>query len=55
MNFKIVILSYLRSTKSQEKLIKLAILLKKDILEKLVYKNVISQFASQKARKIYFK
>ena len=29
MNFKIVILSYLRSTKSQEKLSKLAILLKK--------------------------
>ena len=56
MNFKIVILSYLRSTKSQEKLIKLAILLiENKMLEELEYKNLIKQFASQKARKIYFK
>ena len=41
---------------SQERLRKLAILLiKNEMLEELEYKNLISQFASQKARKIYFK
>ena len=40
----------------QERLNKLAILsIEKEMLEELEYKNIISQFASQKARKIYFK
>ena len=47
---------YLRSTMSQEKLSELAILsIEKEMLEELEYKNLISQFASQKARKIDFK
>ena len=41
---------------SQERLSELTILLiEKEILEELEYKNLISQFASKKVRKIYFK
>ena len=41
---------------SQERLRKLArLLIKNEMLEELEYKNLISQFASQKARKIDFK
>ena len=41
---------------SQERLNGLAILsIEKEMLEELEYKNLISQFASQKARKIGFK
>ena len=49
--------SYLRSTMLQERLSRLAILSieKKKMLEELKYKNLISNFASQKVRKIYFK
>ena len=51
-----LIKSYLRSTMSQERLSGLAILsIKKKILEELEYKILISQFASQKERKIDFK
>ena len=51
-----LIKSYLRSTMSQERLSGLAILsIKKKIFEELEYKILISQFASQKARKIDFK
>ena len=40
----------------QERLSELAILsIEKEMLEKLEYKNLISQFASQNARKIDFK
>ena len=48
---------YLRSTMSQERLSGLTILsIKKKMLEKFKYKkNLISNFASQKARKITFK
>ena len=41
--------------KVPRKINQISYIIEKDILEKLVYKNVISQFASQKARKIYFK
>ncbi|KAK4544634.1 hypothetical protein RGQ29_032995 [Quercus rubra] len=45
-----------RSTMSQERLSGLAILsIEKEMLEELKYKNLISNFASQKARKIDFK
>ena len=51
-----LIKSYLRSTKSQERLSRLAILsIEKEMLEELKYKNIISNFAYQKARKIDFK
>ena len=41
---------------SQERLSGLVILsIKKEILEKLKYKNLISNFTSQKVRKIEFK
>ena len=51
-----LIKSYIRLTMSQERLNGLVILLiKKEMLEELEYKNLISQFASQKVRKIYFK
>ena len=41
---------------SQKRLSRLAILLiEKEMLEELEYKNLISQFASQNARKIDFK
>ena len=51
-----LIKSYLRSIISQERLSGLAILsIEKEMLEELEYKNLISQFASQKARKIDFK
>ena len=48
-----LIKSYLRSIMSQERLSRLAILLiENGMLEELEYKILISQFASQKARKI---
>ena len=51
-----LIKSSLRSTTFQEGLSGLAILLiENEMLEELEYKNLISQFASQKARKIDFK
>ena len=51
-----LIKSYLRSTMSKERLSELAILsIETDMLAKLEYKNLISNFASQKARKIDFK
>ena len=51
-----LIKSYLRSTMSQKRLNGLAILsIEKEMLEELEYKNLISQFASQKVRKIDFK
>ena len=51
-----LIKSYLRLTMSQERLSKLAILsIENEMLEELEYKNLISQFASQNARKIDFK
>ena len=51
-----LIKSYQRSTMSQEKLSELTILsIEKKMLEELEYKNLISQFASQKTRKIDFK
>ena len=51
-----LIKSYLRLTISQERLSELVILLiENEMLEKLENKNLISQFASQKARKIDFK
>ena len=51
-----LIKSYLRSIMSQERLSRLAILLiENKMLEELEYKNLIKQFASQNARKIYFK
>ena len=47
-----LIKSYLRLTMSQEKLSRLAILsIENEILEELEYKNLISQFASQKQEK----
>jgi hypothetical protein len=47
---------YLRSTMSQKRLNELAILLiEKKILENLKYKNLISNFASQKVRRLIFK
>ena len=51
-----LIKSYLRSIMSQERLSGLAILsIENEMLEKLEYKNLINQFVSRKARKIYFK
>ena len=51
-----LIKSYLRSTMSQERLSGLTILsIEKEMLEELKYKNLISNFATQKARKIDFK
>jgi hypothetical protein len=51
-----LIKSYLRSTMSQERLNGLAILsIEKNMLENLEYKNLISNFASQKARRMIFK
>jgi hypothetical protein len=52
-----LIKSYLRSTMSQERLNGLAILSikKKKMLENLEYKNLIKNFASQKARRINLK
>ena len=51
-----LIKSYIRLTMSQERLSGLVILsIKREMLEELEYKNLISQFASQKVRKIYFK
>ena len=54
-SFRINKKSYLRSTMSQERLSGLAILsIEKEILAKLECKILISNFASQKARKINF-
>jgi hypothetical protein len=51
-----LIKSYLISTMSQERLNGLAILsIEKKMLENLEYKNLISNFASQKARRMIFK
>ena len=51
-----LIKSYLRSTMSQERLSGLPIVsIENEMLEELEYKNLISQFASQNARKIDFK
>jgi len=51
-----LIKSYLRSTMSQEKLNGLAILsIENEMLKKLEYKNLISNFVSQKARRTNFK
>jgi hypothetical protein len=51
-----LIKSYLRSTMSQERLNGLVILsIEKKLLENLEYKNLISNFASQKARRLIFK
>jgi hypothetical protein len=51
-----LIKSYLRSTMSQERLNGLAILsIENEMLKKLEYKNLISNFASQKARIMNFK
>ena len=49
-----LIKSYLRSTMSRERLSELAISIEKEMLAKLECKNLISNFASQKARKINF-
>ena len=50
-----LIKSYLRSTMSQERLSRLAILsIEKEMLVELECKNLISNFASQKVRKINF-
>ena len=51
-----LIKSYLKSTMSQERLSGLAILsIENEMLEEFEYKNLISQFVVQKARKIDFK
>jgi hypothetical protein len=51
-----LIKSYLRSTMSQERLNQLTILsIEKKTLENLEYKNLIGNFASQKARRMIFK
>ena len=50
-----LIKSYLRSTMSQERLSRLTILsIEKEMLTKLECKNLISNFVSQKTRKINF-
>ena len=41
--------------KKKEKLIESILSIENEMLEKLKYKNLISQFASKKARKIDFK
>ena len=51
-----LIKSYLKLTMSQQKLSGLAILsIENEMLEELDYKNLTSQFVSQKTRKIDFK
>jgi len=51
-----LIKSYIRSTMSQERLNGLALLsIENEMLKKLEYKNLISNFASQKARRMNFK
>ena len=51
-----LIKSYLKLTMFQERPSGLTILsIENEMLEELEYKNLISQFAFQKARKIYFK
>ena len=50
-----LIKSYLRSTMSQERLSGLVILsIEKEMLAELEFKNLISNFTSQKTRKINF-
>ena len=49
-----LIKSYLRSTMSRERLSELAISIEKEMLAELECKNLISNFASQKARKTNF-
>ena len=50
-----LIKSYLRSTMSQERLSRLSILsIEKEMLAEFECKNLISNFASQKSRKINF-
>ena len=44
-----------RERKKKEKLIESILSIENEMLEKLKYKNLISQFASKKARKIDFK
>ena len=39
----------------REGIVSLQLSIEKEMLEELKYKNLISNFASQKARKIYFK
>ena len=51
-----LIKSYIRSVMSQERLSGLVILsIEKEMLKKLKYKKLISNFTSQKGRKIDFK
>jgi hypothetical protein len=51
-----LIKSYIRSTMSQERLNGLALLsIENEMLKKLEYKNLVSNFASQKARRMNFK
>jgi hypothetical protein len=51
-----LIKSYLRSTISQQRLNRLALLsIEKEMLNEIDYDNLISDFASQKAQKINFK
>ena len=51
-----LIKSYIRSAMSQERLSGLVILsIEKEMLKKLKYKKLISNFTSQKGRKIDFK
>ena len=51
-----LIKSYIRSVMSQERLSRLVILsIEKEMLKKLKYKKLISNFTSQKGRKIDFK
>ena len=55
LNLKLI-KSYLRLAMSQKRLSKLPILsIEIEMLEELEYENLINQFASQKARKIFFK
>ena len=50
-----LIKSYLRSTMSQERLNGLALLsIEKDMVKKLDYPSLISDFATKKARRSYF-
>ena len=54
--YRILLTIPLRLTMSQERLSGLTILsIEKEMLEELEYKNLISQFVSQKVRKINFK
>ena len=51
-----LIKSYLKSTMSQKRFSRLAILsIEMEMLEEFEYKKLISQFASQETKEIYFK